>query len=1056
MTDFHSTPSVPARSHTHNAANHNVRRLLLVLSFLLTVAIGRTPAGAQSPLPDMPMTAIGLGSLNGPNGYKIVGSAPGDQAGRALRNAGDVNGDGLDDYLIGAAAAAPDGKQGAGEVYVVFGAVANPAALSLATLNGTNGFRLVGATYNDAAGEAVSGGDFNGDGYADVIIGAPGVDGDVEFETGAAYVVFGAPSFPARVNLAALNGNNGLRLTGIAEDDGAGTSVNSAGDVNGDGYDDIIIGAPNATVSGKAAAGQAYVVLGNNAFPPQFDLADLDGDNGFQIQGVAAESYAGNAVGGAGDMNGDGYDDVFVAAWKTSRSGSNESGAVYVIYGATTYPAQLALNTLNGDNGFRLDGTSVGDRAGSAVAPAGDVNGDGWADLVIGAPFADSLRGITYVVLGANDFPPALALASLNGSNGFRLVSNHNNGTAGMAVGAADINGDGLDDVLVGAPGAGEGFQRFAGRTFAVFGRSVFNAEVNLSALVPTTGVQFDGEASGDQSGQVMSLAGDLNGDGYDEILIAAPGGGVGAGGAPGYSYLVQGGATLGVPLPVTHPGTPSDDSLIGTTGRDVMLGGRGADQIAAGADNDALKGGAGGDLLLGGDGADILVGGNGRDIASYASSSAGVTANLFTGGAAGGHSAGDHYRGIEGLTGSSQGDTLVGVPRDNRLAGGGGNDTLTGGRGNDAFAYEPMSGNDTITDFAPGAGSDDYLDFTAYVAITGPESLSISAAGGDTAITLPGGESIKLVRVTPNRLHPDDYRFAGAPLARADQYATPVNQSLNVAAPGVLGNDDNPSAAALSAVLVAGPAHGNLTLRANGSFTYTPDSDFVGGDLFTYRATNGQNSNIVQVTLTVTLLPPTAVDDAYTVALGQTLIVTAPGVLGNDHNPGGPTLSAVLVDEPVEGTLSLNPNGSFTYTPVVDFAVQDSFGYVANNGLSSTVATVTINVFDPQGPPVAVDDRYTVQTGRSLTVAAPGILGNDVTPLAGPLTAQLETTTAHGTLSLQANGGFVYTPGGSYTGVDTFTYRANNGQSSNLATVTITITRSSGYRILLPSILAR
>ena len=119
-------------------------------------------------------------------------------------------------------------------------------------------------------------------------------------------------------------------------------------------------------------------------------------------------------------------------------------------------------------------------------------------------------------------------------------------------------------------------------------------------------------------------------------------------------------------------------------------------------------------------------------------------------------------------------------------------------------------------------------------------------------------------------------------------------------------------------------------------------------------------------------------------------------------------------------------------------------------------MATVTINVFDPEGPPVAVDDRYTVQTGRGLTVTAPGVLGNDVNPLAGAMTAQLETTTVHGTLSLQANGGFSYTSGDNYTGLDTFTYRANNGQSSNVATVTITVTSSSGYRILLPSILAR
>lgn len=1017
---------------------------MLVLA-ALAATVGAAPASPS---------VISLGSLNGPNGFRIDGRSPGDRAGRTVGNAGDVNGDGLDDLIIGVSAAAPDGQQGAGEVYVVFGSTANPAALPLAALNGANGFRLVGATFNDAAGESVSGaGDVNGDGYADVIIGAPGADPGGIFEAGAAYIVFGAPSFPARVNLADLNGDNGFRLNGIAEDDGAGVSVGGAGDMNGDGLDDLLVGAPNATVSGKAAAGQTYVVFGDHDFPPQINLASLNGGNGLVLNGISADSYAANDLGGAGDMNGDGYDDAFVAAWKTSKGADSEAGAVYVLFGKASFPAKLSLGDLTGATGFRLDGAAEGDRAGQAVDSAGDVNGDGRGDLVIGAPFAASQRGMAYVVFGASVLPPTLSLGALSGANGFQLSTSVANAEAGMAVGAADINGDGLDDVLVGAPAAGEGSQRFAGRSYVAFGRASFPAEIDLDALTPVTGMALDGEAAGDHAGQALSAAGDRDGDGYDEIAIGAPGGGIGPEGDMGYTYVVQGGGTLGVPLPVTHPGTAENDTLTGSGGNDVMLGGRGADQLTAAAGEDVLKGGAGRDLLLGGAGADYLIGGSGVDVASYAGSAGGVTVNLFTGAASGGDAAGDRFRAVEGIIGSPLADTLTGDAHANVLAGGGEDDNLRGGGGNDAFGYAPQSGRDTVADFAPGPGSDDYLDFTSYPAITGPAALIVALNGSDTLITLPGGETIRLLGIAPGRLHGDDYRFAGAPLARPDEYATPINQPLTIGAPGVLGNDDNAGPTPLSAVLVSGPSHGTLTLNANGSFTYTPAANYTGGDAFAYRASNGQNSNVAEVSLTVTLLPPSAVNDSYTVKLNKTLSVPAPGVLGNDQTPGGPQLSAQLVDEPVHGTLNLNANGSFSYTPTVDFGVQDSFSYVASNGLSSNVATVTIHVLDPDGPPVAADDNYTAQVGKSLTIGAPGVLANDVNPLPDTMTAQLVTATSHGALALQPSGAFTYTPQANYSGQDTFTYRASNGQPSNVATVTITVS-SSGYRIQLPAVL--
>jgi len=266
------------------------------------------------------------------------------------------------------------------------------------------------------------------------------------------------------------------------------------------------------------------------------------------------------------------------------------------------------------------------------------------------------------------------------------------------------------------------------------------------------------------------------------------------------------------------------------------------------------------------------------------------------------------------------------------------------------------------------------------------------------------------------------------------------------VDAPGVLGNDSDPDGNQLSAVLGSGPSHGTIALNGNGSFTYTPAPNVTGTDSFTYRASDGiLISSLTTVTITVNAVndAPTAAEDAYSTAEDTNLMVDAPGVLDDDSDPDHDPLVAVLVSQPSHGTLTLNADGSFTYSPEDDFNGSNSFTYGANDGtLDSNQATVTITITATNDRPTADDDTYSTTEGTALTVAAPGVLDNDSDPDHDTLIALRVSGPNHGTLTLNANGSFAYTPAGNFNDSDSFTYRASDGTlTSNPATVTIRVT---------------
>ena len=375
------------------------------------------------------------------------------------------------------------------------------ASLSLADLNGTNGFTLVGIDQYDFSGASVSSaGDVNRDGFDDVIVGASGAGPNGE---GESYIVFGKASWTGTpsLDLATLDGTNGFRLTGADANDGSGSSVSSAGDVNGDGFADLIIGAPSSVgASAEEYEGQSYVVFGKASWAgtPSIDLATLDGTNGFRLNGDGAYDRSGASVSSAGDVNGDGFADLIIGA-PENVYGYYGDGLSYVVFGKADWSGvpSLDLATLNGTNGFRVDG--VGFFSGTSVSSAGDVNGDGIDDLIIGEPsfrFSPSgveERGVSYVVFGKTSWAgtPSINPATLDGTNGFILIgANEGDGIGNTVSSAGDVNGDGFADVIVGSYRAGA-----TGENYVVFGKAngAGTPSLGLETLDGTNGFRLIG-----------------------------------------------------------------------------------------------------------------------------------------------------------------------------------------------------------------------------------------------------------------------------------------------------------------------------------------------------------------------------------------------------------------------------------------------------------------------------------------------------------------------------------------------------------------------------------
>jgi hypothetical protein len=521
--------------HESRITNHVSRITYHVLRITIDAPPPSYPITLHSRLTSSPRSPASATELT--QAWVKESDQDGAQLGYALSTAGDVNGDGYSDLIVGA----PwydGGQSDEGAVFVYHGSATGPTV-------GPADWITESDQENSHFGYVVSiAGDVNGDGYADVIVGAPDHDAVYTFtlnDVGQVYVFYGSSA-----GLAA--GHPGWLATGDRENGHFGQSVSTAGDVNGDGYTDVIIGAPDHDDL-HPDGGAAFVYYGG---PAGLTL----GPPNWMAAGDQPGAHLGTAVSTAGDVDGDGYADVAIGAPGYDLTGTailTDTGQAYVYHGD---PAGLITATTAVTQIWTAGGDQVDAHLGAAVSTAGDVNGDGYSDLLVGAPGYDIVGTITvtgagraYVFYGG---PGGLT----TGTASWIATGDQENAQFGAGVSVAgDVNSDGYADVIVGAPGY-DGVQPDEGAAFVYQGGlSGLVAAPNWSAH-PT-------DQENAHFGAAVSPAGDVNGDGHSDLAIGAAGYDHGQE-DEGAAFVYYGGTTGLATIPVWNATSDQEGALIG------------------------------------------------------------------------------------------------------------------------------------------------------------------------------------------------------------------------------------------------------------------------------------------------------------------------------------------------------------------------------------------------------------------------------------------------------------------------------------------------------------
>jgi hypothetical protein len=450
---------------------------------------------------------------------------------------GDFNGDGIDDILVGAPkASGPDNvRNNAGEAYVILGSSDIGGTVDIA--EGQHDFTVIGAKSGDNLGFVVASGDVNGDGIDDILVGARfagtleggGLEGGVEaglINAGEAYVIFGSPELGGTVD-AAL-GEQDFTVLGAQGGDYLGYAL-ATGDVNGDGVDDIIVAAPGADgpVNSRSGGGEAYVVLGSPELTGTIDVGQDQQD--FTILGAQAEDFLANFA-ASGDVNGDGIDDILLGTHMADGPEGQraDGGVAYVIFGSSELKETVDLASSEGF--LSIWGAEASDWLGF-VLTAADVNGDGIDDLLISARNADGLGnsrnncGEVYVILGSAELPGTMDIAEE--TQDVTLIGSDPNDLFGHSLASGDVNGDGLADVLAGAPAAAANSREKAGEVLVFLGLAEWPASVDAAlgqqqmSIPGRQELTILGAEPEDELGFSVA-SGDVNGDGRDDIIGGA------------------------------------------------------------------------------------------------------------------------------------------------------------------------------------------------------------------------------------------------------------------------------------------------------------------------------------------------------------------------------------------------------------------------------------------------------------------------------------------------------------------------------------------------------